>query len=236
MTNFEYSGNELELFRKALNWKKYYASLISPYVKGDVLEVGAGIGSSTVFLNNGKQASWLCLEPDRDAVEKINSRIKSGEIDQSCKCISGNINNLKQEERFDSILYIDVLEHIEDDGSEMNSAVSHLKPEGTIIILVPAHEWLFSDFDSKIGHFRRYNKTTLCSILPKTLKKIWLGYLDSLSVFLSWGNKLILRQNMPTEKQISFWDNNILPLSKTTDRIIRFSFGKSLLGIWKNNE
>ncbi len=53
----EYQGKELELFERAENWKRYFASFMSPYIRGDVLEVGAGIGGTTKVLCNGQQSN-----------------------------------------------------------------------------------------------------------------------------------------------------------------------------------
>ena len=61
MNTEHYIGNELELFDKAKNWKRYYGTLIQPFLTGDVMEVGAGIGATTRSLCNGSQKKWVCL-------------------------------------------------------------------------------------------------------------------------------------------------------------------------------
>ena len=64
MSEFKYVGSELDLFAAALNWKTYWSRQIRPFLKGDILEVGAGIGSNTRFLDPGNAGRWVCLEPD----------------------------------------------------------------------------------------------------------------------------------------------------------------------------
>ena len=54
----EYLGHELEIFAHAVNWKRYWASLIRRYIRGDVLEVGAGIGTNTPYLKDLQTSSW----------------------------------------------------------------------------------------------------------------------------------------------------------------------------------
>jgi ubiquinone/menaquinone biosynthesis C-methylase UbiE len=50
---YNYQGQELAFFEKAVNWKTYFSSLIKPFIGTDVLEVGSGIGATTRLLNEG---------------------------------------------------------------------------------------------------------------------------------------------------------------------------------------
>jgi predicted SAM-dependent methyltransferase len=130
-------------------------------------------------------------------------------------------------------LFIDVIEHIENDTDELKKASSFLKPGGHLIVLVPAHNYLYSEFDKSIGHFRRYNKKMLIEVAPKELKQIDLRYLDSLGLLASLANKWFLKQDYPELKQIKFWDNFIIPISKITDILSFYSIGKTVIGIWQ---
>ena len=228
----KYIGNELQLFAKATNWKQYYAKYLRPHIKGDVLEVGAGIGGTTAILCDGRQTSWICLEPDTEMVQQMELVVKK----ECCSIVAGTIDDLPQDSTFDTIMYIDVIEHIEDDKAEILRASQRLKPQGKLIILVPAHQWLFSPFDKEIGHFRRYNKSMLRAIMPSSLQKVSLFYLDSVGMFASMANKWILKQPYPTSDQIHFWDKTMLPISKILDPLIFYSLGKSLIGVWKNSD
>ena len=65
------------------------------------------------------------------------------------------------EEKFDTILYLSVLEHIENDKKEINDAINKLDLNGHLIICVPAHNYMYSNFDKEIGHFKRYEEDFL---------------------------------------------------------------------------
>jgi hypothetical protein len=134
---------------------------------------------------------------------------------------------------YDAILYIDVLEHIEFDRQEVINAYHHLAPGGVIIILSPAHDFLYSLFDKSIGHYRRYSRKTLLKLRPSDSIIKFTGYLDSVGLLASLGNKLIMKSSMPTKNQILFWDRVLVPVSKVLDRIFRFKVGKSILAIWQ---
>ncbi|NIQ14480.1 MAG: methyltransferase type 12, partial [Candidatus Dadabacteria bacterium] len=112
---------------------------------------------------------------------------------------------------YDTILYIDVLEHIEDDYNELQSAKKLLSDTGTLIILSPAHQWLFSEFDEAIGHHRRYTKATLLKIIPDELNLINIRYLDSIGLFASLANRVLMRKSIPSMNQIKFWDRVMVP-------------------------
>jgi SAM-dependent methyltransferase len=228
-----YIGNELELFKYAHNWKQYYASVFVHLLKGDVLEVGAGIGETTHSLCNGKQESWVCVEPDPDLTTQIALKKQQGYLPDFIEIVTGTLDAVAADRKFDAILYIDVIEHIEHDGEELLKASQYLKCGGHLIVLVPAHNFLYSEFDKAIGHFRRYNKRRLADAAPKHLKTIDLRYMDSVGLSASLANKWFLKQDYPELKQIQFWDNYIIPVSKIADRITFYKFGKTVVGIWQ---
>jgi 2-polyprenyl-3-methyl-5-hydroxy-6-metoxy-1,4-benzoquinol methylase len=233
---FKYQGQELVLFEKAINWKKYFSGLIQPYVTGRVIECGVGIGSTCKVLNDGSAKEWILLEPDKEMADLLRNKISRNELPSNCKVIEGTISSLENKSRFDTILYIDVLEHIENDKEEIEMAAFCLNAGGHLIVLSPAFQFLYSKFDNAIGHYRRYNRKKLKSLLPASLKLRSLRYLDSFGFFLSFTNKFLLKQKYPTKKQVHFWDRYIIPLSKMSDNIFNYSFGKSILGIWQKNQ
>ncbi len=230
---FQYLGSELELFAHAKNWKSYYERILRPYIQGSVLEVGAGIGGTTQILSqrNQKISKWTCLEPDAEMVNRLAAL--SNQVAVPLDIRKGYLSSLNSSEKFDCILYIDVLEHIEADAKELELALSHLTPSGSLVILSPAHQSLFSAFDKAIGHFRRYDDQMLRDITPKGLHLEKILYLDSAGFFLSLANRLLLHQSNPTLKQVRFWDRCIVPLSRITDPLCANKFGKSIVAIWK---
>lgn len=227
-----YVGKELPLFKEARNWKHYVSSLIYPLTVGrDVLEVGSGIGAFTEALLDGNQRSWTCLEPDITLIAEHQANIRSQKnVDINFKI--GNIEVFRNSEKFDTILYIDVLEHIKDDLEELEKASKLLHPGGRIVVLSPAHSFLYSNFDKSIGHFRRYTKGSLLAITPKELKIQRILYLDMFGMLASLGNAILLRQSSPNYYQIKFWDRVLVRLSKIFDPILNYKIGKSIYCVW----
>lgn len=229
MTNYSYIGSELELFSSAKNWKDYYYHMIRRYLGPEVLEVGAGIGGTTKVLCRQSHQCWVCLEPDAELIQGFKA---DSEIPTLCEIRQGTLADLPPNDYFDAILYIDVLEHIEDDQAEVQRAAYHLKPGGVLIVLAPAHQWLFSPFDRSIGHYRRYDKDMLRKLTTSNLTLASLKYLDSVGLLASLSNRW-LKQRMPTSGQIKLWDTWMVPVSKVLDLILQYTIGKSILGVWR---
>jgi len=233
MTDFKYVGSELELFSDVWNWKNYWSSQIRPYLKGDILEVGAGIGSNTRLLDTGGAGRWVCLEPDPELTSQLTKNLTTQSTQRSYEIVCGTLESLPGQS-FDTIIYIDVLEHIEHDAVEMKNAASHLRPGGHVIVLSPAHQRLFSPFDAAIGHFRRYNRATLLAAAPPNLTLERMRYLDCAGMLLSAANMLLLKQSMPTKKQLSVWDRFVVPVSRVLDKPFGYGLGKTIIGVWKS--
>lgn len=231
---FHYVGSELDLFAACSNWKSYWSQRIGPYLQGDTLEVGAGIGSNTSFLSAAVRGRWVCLEPDPSLSAQLTANLRGVGDTERYKNVCGTLENLAEDERFDTILYIDVLEHIEDDAGELKLAAARLRPGGRVLVLSPAHQFLYTPFDASIGHFRRYNRSSLRRISPPELQLEALFYLDACGVAASAANRLLLQQSMPTQKQLGVWDKWIIPVSRVIDPMLRYSLGKSVVGVWKN--
>lgn len=228
---FKYPGNELALFHHAVHWKKYFTQNIRPYIRGHVLEAGAGMGSSTLLLNDGSAQHWLLLEPDLEMSSLLQQKISKKELPANSEVITGTLDNIRG--KFDTILYIDVLEHIVGDAAEMSKAASLLNPGGHIIVLSPAFQFLYSPFDKVIGHYRRYDKRMIRRVTPPGLKLLSNRYYDSMGFFASLVNKLMLRQQYPTLSQIHFWDKWLIPVSRVLDKLFLHAFGKSIIAIWE---
>lgn len=232
-SSYTYPGDELSLFQHAVNWKKYFSKQIKPYIKGKVLEVGAGIGTTTTFLQNDKIEEWWLFEPDDKMAVQLENKIAAKQLPSYCRLARENM--IPETESFDTIIYIDVLEHIEDDKNELLRAAKKLRKNGHLIVLSPAFQFLYSPFDKSIGHFRRYNKQALKASGPDDCKLIQCKYLDSAGYFASLMNKLILKQKTPTLKQIRFWDRIILTVSTIADKFFLHSFGKSIIAVWQKS-
>lgn len=232
MNPSEYCGSELELFAAAHRWKAYLRCQMAPYVRGRVLEVGAGRGGTTAVLARLPHESWLCLEPDPGLAECIRRDAAAGRL-PPVAVRTETLAALNDGECFDTILYIDVLEHIEDDAGELVRAMARLGEGGHLIVLSPAHPALFSEFDRAVGHFRRYRRSSLTAAAPAGLELVRCRYLDGVGILASLGNRLLLRRSMPRKADIALWDRLMVPLSRLLDPATGYRLGRSILAVWR---
>tara|TARA_Y100000996_G_scaffold306682_1_gene243543 strand:+ start:595 stop:1275 length:681 start_codon:yes stop_codon:yes gene_type:complete len=219
----KYPGAELDKFDKATIWRKYVFLLIKKFIKGSVLEVGAGIGS---FTDNYKHKvnSLVLSEIDPQNLEVIKKRFPEEKFSFTNK-FTKDLN-----QKFDSIMYLNVLEHIEKDNDEIIKAFEKLKKNGFLIILVPAHNKLYSKFDKAVGHFRRYEMNFFKNLEIENSKKHKLIYLDAMGYFLYFLNKFFFKEEVyPSKLKIFIWDKIFTPMTIFLDKILMHKFGKNIL-------
>lgn len=234
-SQFRYVGQELKLFWNARNWKRYWSQMATPFLRGAVCEVGAGIGGSTPYLRTGGCTSWMLLEPDKAMSSWLQDQIPESIVDLPAEVFQGTLQELPLEYQFDTITYIDVLEHIEKDYDEVSEAEKRLKPGGCLIVLAPAMPWLFSPFDESVGHFRRYVRKDGSRLSVPGLELVKAQYLDGVGAMLNLGNRLLLSQSQPTVGQITFWDRWVVPISRWVDPVVASGFGRSILLVWRKH-
>ncbi len=220
-----YPGKELEIFDKATIWRKYIYLLVKNFLKEKILEVGAGIGS---FTKNyyGNFSDITLTELDQNNISKLKEKFKNTKI----KIISDYTSKLNS--KFNTILYMNVLEHIKKDTEEINQALEKLNTDGHLIILVPAHNELYTKFDKEIGHFRRYKIEFFENLNINNNKIIKLQYVDCFGYFLYFINKIFFKDEVyPSKLKIFIWDKIFTPFTILLDRILFFKYGKNVLCI-----
>jgi len=226
----DYPGLELENFDKAVIWRKYIYLLIKKYINNNVLEVGAGIGSFTK--NYEKKTRNLTLsETDDSNFNLLTSKFKDK---NNIKVINSFTSQIS--ETFNTILYLNVLEHIEKDVEEISQALKKLNADGHLIILVPAHNELYGKFDKAIGHIKRYKIDFFKSLKLDNAEVMELYYLDSLGYFLYYLNKIFFKEEIyPTKLKIFLWDKLFTPFSMILDKLLYYKLGKNVMCIIKKN-
>ena len=224
MSKIDYKGWELEHFDNSNNFRNYQNDLFKKHLRGYAAEVGPGNGENLQIYKDKVDILEL-YEPSKVLYDNLKSKFGSDK-----KFIINNEVFSLKENTYDSILYLDVLEHIENDHQEIMKAFNSLKEGGKLIINVPAFQHLYSNFDKDVKHFRRYNKKTLLKLITNlNYLSYELKYYDSLGYILSLMSKLFTKNYKNNfNKKIKIW-NSLIPLSKILDTLIFHSFGKSLI-------
>lgn len=217
----------LENLKFADRYNHWIFSQIVPHLGDKVLEVGCGNGNFTVFLAE-HCSEVVAVDLNEEYVAKAQQRLQGK---QGVKILVADATNTDWQGSFDSIIMLDVLEHIEDDITMLKDLGKCLKPGGKLIIKVPALGCLYSPMDKVIGHYRRYEKHNLI----KTFQKAYLGkpqvwYFNFLGILGWWLNGKILQKTTPPAEQVGFF-NKVVPILQIIEKIIKPPIGLSLFAI-----
>ena len=224
----QYPETATEIFDNANFHIKYCLSIINKYIKGDVIEIGAGCGSFTRNYYRPDLKNIVLTEKDLNNIQSLKNNFKKH---TNIKVMHTSIDHV--EGRFDSILYFHVLEHIENDLKEIEMAKKKLNVGGHLIIMVPAHQKIYGNLDKAVGHFRRYEKDFFKKELLD-LKLIDFKYVDMLGYLLYSLNKFFYKkETFPSDLKIFLWDKIFTPLTIFIDFITRYNYGKCIIAVYK---
>jgi SAM-dependent methyltransferase len=218
----------------ARNYRRWILGRLHPFLGQRIVEVGAGDGSFSELFLERKPKSLIALEPSANMypllVRKLEG-IDPAHTARAMQCTLANAASRHSEmERPDSIVYINVLEHVEDDQMELNIAHSVLAAGGRILVFVPAHEWLMSRFDRKLGHFRRYTRESLTSkFIAAGFTIRFSAYFDLLGIVPWWLKYRILQSEEMETSLVRAFDRCGVPLSRAFDAITNFRIGKNVI-------
>ena len=225
-----YPIDATERFDNANFHINYCLLFIKKFLKGDVLEVGAGCGSFTRNYFNKKIKSLILTETDKKNIKGLKHRFKHN---LKIKITNKKLDKIKK--KFDTIIYLHVLEHIKNDKNEIKLAIKKLKKNGILIIMVPAHQKIYSNLDKAVGHFRRYDLSFFKKNF-KSLKTVNIRFLDSMGYFLYYLNKIFFKNEIfPSDLKIFIWDKFFTPITIIIDFLSKYKFGKCILAVYKKN-
>jgi len=218
---------EFEALKQAENYRKRLLLEFGPHLKGDVIEVGAGIGQITTQVAALPSVkSVLAIEPDPD----FCAMFKEGVPD--IPVIRGTVSALNQDSDWDGIVCINVLEHIEDDAAELGRYAKLLsKRKGRLCLFVPARPEIYAPIDKDFGHFRRYVKADMAKKLADAgFTSVRLQYFNVIGYFAWWLNFCVFKKRHFEVGSVRMFDRLIFPVTSTIESWLPAPpFGQSLL-------
>lgn len=218
---FSYSGkNELRIMELMINYNNNISKIFKKNIEDEksILDFGAGIGTITKLMSDCPNLT--CLEIDEEQIKTLTN--KGYHVVESLEKI--------EDSSLSFIYSSDVLEHIEEDYKIIQDLKNKVKLNGKVVFYVPAFQFLYSDMDKKVGHYRRYNKKRLKDVFLKagfSIEKI--NYCDSIGFFVSMLYKLTMSKGgniNPT--MVKIYDKYIFPVSTKFDFFFNKFFGKNI--------
>lgn len=215
----------------AENYHRWILEVFKPFVGEHIVEVGAGTGSFSKLLLE-TNPSTLCLIEPSEMFRKLQSNVPpSPSISLHRNIFTLVADQLEQSpQRPDTLFYVNVLEHIEDDRAELTTANRVLANGGHICIFVPAMNFLYSDFDKRLGHYCRYKKSDLLRKCEDVGFNIRIARYFDFPGMLPWFIKYRLLRSLTMESNlVRIYDSFAVPMIKRFENLLYPPVGKNLL-------
>lgn len=209
---------------------------IEPFIGNTILELGSGMGTISKFLVKYGRKVFL-TDINFEYVEYLKGRfIGNSEVDVYRRDIEKDEMTFGKTQ-FDTVIAINILEHIKDDEKVMRNVRALLSRKGRFIIVVPAHKALMSEFDKLLEHQRRYEKDDLKNKLELAGFKIchmeFMNFISAIGWFFEFK---ILHKKAMLKHTLVLADKIVIPLVKLLEKGIRFPFGLSLFVVTEPTE
>ena len=224
------SNTLTELDAATPKYADWITRMIEPQLGELILEVGAGHGTMTARLAGDSRSvvatdlSARCCNVLRDRYVG-NARINVFE---------GGIPEASATTKFDSAVVINVLEHVPNHVEMLTELRESVVPGGRVIIFVPAFEGLYSEFDRRIGHYRRYRRSDLVNVLGQAdLELVDMRYVNFIGAFAWWLIVRKLRRAPTAGGSAGLYDRMVVPIVSRLERRVTIPFGQSLLCVAK---
>lgn len=223
----------LDVISSADKFNKWMYETIEPYCRGEILEIGSGIGNlskyfleanANITLSDIRSNYCRHLENDFKESSSLKGVLNLDLVDPMFELKYKNYFNM-----FDTIFALNVVEHIKNDQMAIENAKKLLKSSGKLIILVPAYDFLYNNFDTELCHFRRYNLEKLKSLYIAAGLSIIKGFYFNCIGMIGWyvSGKLQGNRNIP-KSQMSFY-NKLVWLFRIADKIVMNKTGLSVI-------
>jgi SAM-dependent methyltransferase len=232
-TQKRYAADDLETMSEARRYQTHVFELLRPHVGSQVLEVGCGIGTMSRRLIEVSERLF-CIEPN------INCAARAREVLDPCPRITLRICHLEEcsrdellQQRFDTIVCVNVLEHIEDDIRALRLFRDLVAPTGgKVLIFVPAVQAAYGPLDAALGHHRRYSKRSLGSAFSSAgLELLTMRYTNPFGLLGWMYNAHISRTTEHSGDQVRLFERLVAPWALPLERLLPPPIGLSLFAV-----
>ena len=212
------------------NYNRWMLQIFSPFIGNDLLEIGTGYGNFRKYLPLLNQ--YVSIDVDAEVIARAQEMDKNAVYLAVDMADTGTIEKLEKF-NFDTILCVNVLEHIKNDEQAIDNMLSLLKSGGHLLLFVPAFPALYSSMDKLAGHYRRYVKKNIRKLMDRPDCHIdRLEYFNPIGGIGWWFNKLLHHDDIDSKgvnMQVKFFDYFLVPISKKVNLVTKSFFGQSLV-------
>jgi len=229
-TPFSYSGTELDALAEARNYYQWILSYFLPYVGSSAIEVGAGIGTfARMLLDSTSLRKITLIEPADNLFPFLEREFKD---DLRVEVRKGYLRDFASSIRADSVLSVNVLEHVENDAEMLRRIHEVLNPGGRVLLFTPAIPALYGTVDEEFEHYRRHTKGELQSKMEQAgfrLREIRYFNLPGVVLWFLLGR--VLRRKTIRPAGVKLYDRLVIPWLSRLERRWEPPLGQNLLAI-----
>ena len=229
----------LEVFSRAPALNKWLYERISDFIRGQILEVGSGIGNiSGILLEHHQKVTLSDFRPEYCQI--LEQKFGLHPHLQSIRNLDLSLTDFKIQyaqllEKFDTVIALNVMEHLPDDFTALINAASMLRGQGKLVILVPAFPGLYNILDRELGHYRRYTKSGLIKLITSAgLQYTGSSYFNATAIPGWWFSGSLQKDKIITPGKLYLY-NRFVPLFRLLDKLISPFAGISLISIGIKN-
>jgi SAM-dependent methyltransferase len=228
--SFVYASNELDSLVGASNYYRGILDYFRPYLGKRILEIGAGIGTFSSLLLEAYPSHLLLFEPSRNLLPRLRDRFS---LDRRVTVIEdSSFEGVAQSAEVDSIVLVNVLEHIQEDEATLRRLHSALTVGGAVLLFVPALPLLYGTLDKEFGHYRRYMKHDLVTKLQRAgFELAMVRYVNMLGVLTWYLAGKVLRKRTLKPQDVRLYDKLVVPWMSMLERHWDTPIGQSLICI-----
>ena len=211
-----------------MRYNRWMFERLRRWIGRSVLEIGSGIGNLSAFLADRDR---LVLTDTREEyLSRLRRRFAGQAHISVARLYLPDDDRAVAGQRFDTIICLNVLEHIDDDGAALHAIRRLLAPGGRLVLLVPALPALYGTIDRALGHHRRYKRAGLADLLRATgLKPVHIEYFNIAGIPGWWLAGRVLRRELIPGGSLKLYDA-LVPLFRL-ERFIPWRVGQSLIAI-----
>ncbi len=218
----------LERLAEAPRFNRWMFDRVRPWVGDRVLEIGSGIGNLSQFLVD--RASVVLTDTTPEYLERLRERFGHLPSVEIMRLYLPTVDDAVAHRRFDTIVCLNVLEHVADDGLSLAAIRSLLDRGGRLILLVPALPSLYGSLDRALGHVRRYTPRELRTKFDHAgLRMEHLEYFNLAGLPGWWLAGRVLRRTLIPTASLR-WFDALVPLFRL-ERLLPWRIGQSLIAI-----
>ncbi len=227
----EYTLRDQEQMKAAQRYFAWQARMACRELGRRVIEVGCGVGNFTRHLLDRELV--VAIDVEADCVAQLQRNVPAAQVRaQVLDVADPAFVQLRDEQGLDSIVCLNVLEHVRDDLLALRHMAAVLPPGGKAVLIVPAFEALYGPIDSRLGHYRRYSKKSFGALAEAAgFEVATLRYMNSVGCIGWWINANILKRTTQSEEQIRIFDRFIVPPLAWLEGRFAPPFGQSLFAV-----